>query len=58
MTTPEESRGLSRRDMLKRSAAVGGTLMWVTPTVSVLSATAARADGSDTPRGDGTPLDA
>jgi hypothetical protein len=43
--------------MLRRSAVVGGTVLWVTPTVSVLSATAAIA-GSETAGGDGTPLDA
>src|SRR4051812_33824873 len=55
MTTPDETTGLSRRAMLRRSAAVGGTLLWVTPTVSVLSATAAVA-GSAPPHGDGSKL--
>jgi hypothetical protein len=56
MSTPEDT-GVSRREMLRRSAVVGGTLLWVTPTVSVLSASPALA-GSPTPRGDGSPLDA
>jgi hypothetical protein len=43
--------------MLKRSALAGGTLLWVTPTVTVLAAGPAAA-GSPTPRGDGTPLKA
>ncbi len=57
MTVPDEPTGLSRRSMLKRSALAGGTLLWVTPTVTVLAAGPAAA-GSDTPRGDGTPLKA
>jgi hypothetical protein len=57
MTVADEPTGLSRRSMLKRSAVVGGTLLWVTPTVTVLSAGPAAA-GSPTPRGDGTPLKA
>ncbi len=28
--------GLSRRDFLKRSAALGGALVWVTPVVQVV----------------------
>ena len=54
MTTPEEAAGLSRRSMLKRSAVVGGTLLWAAPTVTVLTATPAFA--STIAGGDGTPL--
>lgn len=42
--TPE-AEGLSRRDMLKRSALVGGTVVWMAPAVQTL-ATPAFASGS------------
>lgn len=56
MTGAEERSGLSRRDMLRRSAVAGGTLLWVTPVVSVLSASPAFA--SEVAQGDGSRMDA
>jgi len=41
----EETGGISRRSMLKRSALVGGTLVWAAPAVQTL-ATPAYAQGS------------
>ena len=54
MSTDDERSALSRREMLKRSAAVGGTALWVTPTVAVVSAF--DPPGSEAPGGDGSPL--
>ena len=38
--------GLTRRDALRRAAAVGGALVWTVPVVQSLSGTAVAADGS------------
>jgi hypothetical protein len=46
--TVTESGGLSRRDVLRRSALVGGTMVWMAPAVQTL-ATPAFADGSPVP---------
>ncbi len=46
--TSEGTGGLSRRDMLRKSALVGGTLVWVAPAVQTLAAPAF-ANGSTTP---------
>lgn len=46
--------GVSRRQILKRSALIGGTALWVAPTV--LTITAAVPPGSDPHPGDGSPL--
>ena len=54
MSMDEDRSGLSRREMLRRSAAVGGTALWVTPTVAVVSAF--EPPGSEGPGGDGSPL--
>lgn len=43
--TTAEPGGLSRRDMLRRSALVGGTIVWVTPAVQSI-ASPAFANGS------------
>jgi hypothetical protein len=37
------TKGTSRRDFLRRSAVVGGTLVWVAPTVQILDMTAKAA---------------
>lgn len=49
--TTEATSGLSRRDILRRSALVGGALVWAAPTVQALSAPAFGAVVS-TPPGD------
>ena len=36
-------QGLSRRDLLRRGAVVGGTLVWAVPAMEVLSLTSAHA---------------
>lgn len=56
MTTPKEPVGLDRRQLLKRSAIAGGTMLWVAPTV--LTLTAWPAFTSHAPHGDGSPLGA
>ena len=38
--TPEDEGGLSRRDMLRRSALVGGTVVWMAPAVQTLASPA------------------
>jgi hypothetical protein len=40
-STPQT--GLSRRDLLRRGAVVGGTLVWAVPAMEVLSLTSAHA---------------
>jgi hypothetical protein len=40
MTDTENGGGLSRRDMLKRSAVVGGAVLWTTPVVQSLASPA------------------
>jgi hypothetical protein len=51
-TTPKpEGSGLSRRDMLRRSALVGGTMVWMTPAVQSLASPAFAA--GTTAGGDG-----
>jgi hypothetical protein len=47
--------GLSRRDILRRSALVGGTLVWAAPTVQAL-AVPAYAGSEPTPPGDFVPV--
>jgi hypothetical protein len=49
----EETSGLSRRQMLKRGAAVGGALVWTVPAVQSLSGTAFAQTIS--PGGEGCP---
>ena len=46
--------GLSRRQILKKSALIGGTALWVAPTVLTITAMPALASGHDP--GDGSPL--
>ena len=41
-----ESSGLTRRDALRRAAAVGGALVWTVPVVQSMSGTAVAAQGS------------
>jgi hypothetical protein len=41
-----ETSGLSRRDALRRAAAVGGALVWTVPVVQSMSGTAVAAQGS------------
>ena len=49
-TQPElGTPAVSRRDMLRRSALVGGALVWTAPAVQTLAAPAFAAAGSDTP---------
>jgi hypothetical protein len=40
MTDTENGGGFSRRDMLKRSAVVGGAVLWTTPVVQSLASPA------------------
>jgi len=37
------ARGLTRRDLLRRGGAIGGTLLWVTPAIQVINLTSASA---------------
>lgn len=54
--TPQ-GQGMSRRDLMKRGAVVGGTLMWTAPAVQMLSRPAfAQAPGSPGGQGDCTNL--
>lgn len=46
--TPAQPEGLNRRDMLRRSALVGGSLIWTAPAVQTL-ASPAFADSSPAP---------
>ena len=48
-TPTTETPGVSRRDMLRRSALVGGALVWTAPTVQSLASPAFAVGGSDTP---------
>ena len=49
---PEEvDQGISRRDLLKRSAALGGAVVWVTPLVQVVGMGRAFAE-TPSPGGD------
>jgi LPXTG-motif cell wall-anchored protein len=41
-----ETPGLTRRDALRRAAAVGGALVWTVPVVQSMSGTAVAAQGS------------
>ncbi|MDX1621292.1 MAG: hypothetical protein R3320_09895 [Nitriliruptorales bacterium] len=53
---PPMERGISRRDVLRRGAIVGGALVWTAPTVQTLGMRAAFAADDDTtgsPRGTG-----
>lgn len=42
----EETTGLDRRQLIKRSAVVGGALVWATPVVQSVAAPAFAATGS------------
>ena len=48
-TSTTEPPGVSRRDMLRRSALVGGALVWTAPAVQTLASPAFAVAGSDTP---------
>ncbi len=56
MRDTDEASGINRRELIKRSAAVGGTLLWVAPSVTLL--TAGIAPGSVLGCGDDSDLDA
>lgn len=47
------SLGISRRDVLKRGAVVGGTLVWAAPAVQTISRAALAQDGTGTPQPNG-----
>lgn len=58
VTEPSESTwavnlGISRRDLLRRGAVVGGALLWTTPMVQTLARPAFAAEGSPEPDGGG-----
>lgn len=46
---------MNRRDMLKRGAVVGGTLVWTVPVVQSLSLTPAHAESPSAPGNPGNP---
>ena len=43
MDEKEPGRGLTRREIIKKGAIVGGTVMWVTPAVQVIGMRPAQA---------------
>jgi len=49
MTERVDSKGLTRRETLRRGAALGGALLWSVPTVQSLTMTAAHAQASPVP---------
>lgn len=53
-----EASGLTRRDALRRAAAVGGALVWTVPVVQSMSGTAVAAQGSVEVAGTKTPHEA
>lgn len=46
MTSPTEPQGMRRRSVLKRSALIGGTVVWTTPLVQSIAAPALAETGS------------
>lgn len=48
--TPDAPVGTSRRDMLKRGALVGGSVLWMAPVLQTLTPSAFAVVGSETPR--------
>lgn len=54
--TTEAPQGFTRRDMLRRGAVVGGTLVWATPAVQTVSRHALAQDGGTPEPDDGEGL--